>query len=82
MRLSLPKKLSKDEWVRQTRERLTPVLAEIDAFQGSTFLDLCELVLMVAERTDGSIKFTHPRVTVHIKQLRRSAVVFARKESS
>lgn len=50
------------------RERLAPILAELDAMPGATFLDLCELVLMLSERVDGSIKWEHPRVTVHIKQ--------------
>lgn len=50
------------------RERLRPILAELDASGHSTFLDLCELVLMLSEQVDGSIKWTHPRVLVHIKQ--------------
>jgi hypothetical protein len=50
------------------RERLRPILAQLDAAGKSTFLDLCELVLMVAEGIDGSIKWDHPRVTVHIRK--------------
>ena len=50
------------------RERLALILAQLDAAGGSTFLDLCELVLMLSERIDGSIKWEHPRVVVHIKQ--------------
>ena len=50
------------------RERLRPVLAQLDAEGKSSFLDLCELLLMFAERLDGSIKWEHPRVTVYIKR--------------
>lgn len=54
------------------RERLGMVMAQLDAAGESPFLDLCELVLMLSERTDGMIKFNHPRVVVHIKLARRA----------
>lgn len=54
------------------RERLLPVLEQLDAAKESTFLDLCELLLMLSERVDGSIKWNHPRVLVHIKQKRKA----------
>ena len=50
------------------RERLRPILQQLDASGESVFLDLCELVLMLSERVEGSIKWSHPRVVVHIKQ--------------
>jgi hypothetical protein len=50
------------------RERLRPILAQLDAARKSTFLDLCELLLMVAEGMDGSLKWDHPRITVHIRK--------------
>lgn len=59
------------EAMTDRRERLAPILAHLDAAKESTFLDLCELLLMLSERIDGSIKWDHPRVLVHIKQRRR-----------
>jgi hypothetical protein len=56
------------ESTRARRERLAPVLAQLDAMGRSVFLDLCELLLMLADRIDGSIKWEHPRVTVYIKR--------------
>lgn len=52
------------------RERLRPILAQLDASGESTFLDLCELLLLLSERVEGSIKWSHSRVLVHIKQPR------------
>ena len=34
-------------------------------------MDLCELVLMLAERTEMMIKWNHPRVLVHIKMKKK-----------
>lgn len=63
-----------DERCREQREKLAPILAQLDAMEGSTFLYLCELVLMLAERSSGGmLKFTHPRITVHIKHPRKTA---------
>lgn len=53
------------------RARLQAILKQLDDAGKSTFLDLCELVLMLSERVDGSIKWTHPRVQVWIKQRKR-----------
>lgn len=50
------------------RERLTPILAQLDAAGQSPFLDLCELLLMLSERIGGSIKWNHPRVLVHVRK--------------
>jgi hypothetical protein len=36
------------------------------------FLDLCALVLAYSERIGGMLKWTHPRITVHIKHLRKT----------
>lgn len=58
------------ESTTQMKVRLAPVLAQLDAFETSVFLDLCELLLMVSERMDGSLKFKHPRLVVHIKKKR------------
>lgn len=52
------------------RERLRPILAQLDASRESTFLDLCELLLLLSERVEGSIKWSHSRVLVHIKRPR------------
>lgn len=56
-------------WSNEKRKsRLRPVLAQLDAAGEGTFLDLCELLLLYAETMpQGMIKWTHPRVTVHIK---------------
>lgn len=54
------------------RARLAPILQQLDDAGQSTFLDLCELVLMLSERTDGMLKFDHERVKVHIKLKRLS----------
>jgi hypothetical protein len=48
--------------------RLRPVLQQLKEMKQSVFLDLCELVLMLAEEIDGSIKWDHPRVVVHVRQ--------------
>jgi len=66
------------------RERLAPILAQLDAEGYSTFLDVCELVLMLAERTDGMLQWDHPRVTVHIKmkkKVRTDALLLERDAS-
>lgn len=60
------------ETPEQTTARLAPILAQLEAMGdghgGSTFLDLCQLVLMYSEQVAGTIKWNHPRVLVHIKQ--------------
>lgn len=60
---------------KEHRARLQPILDQLKAAGGSVFLDLCELVLMLAEPINGSIEFSHKRVTVHIKQRPRGAKV-------
>jgi hypothetical protein len=53
------------------RERLKPIMAQLEASGHSVFLDLCELVLMLAEREQyGMVKWNHPRAMVHIKMQR------------
>ncbi len=47
-----------------TKARLVELSAELD------FLDLCELLLLYAAKTQMVITWKHPRVTVAIKQLR------------
>lgn len=59
--------LPEPESTRDKRRRLAPVLATLEAMDQSVFLDLCELVVMVSEKVTGMIKFTTPRVVVHIK---------------
>ena len=61
------------ERTERRRLRLSPVLEQLDAARESTFLDLCELLLMLSERVEGSIKWNHPRVLVHIKQRKAGA---------
>lgn len=51
----------------QRRARLETVLAQLDAAGTSAFLDLCELLVLLSQRTDGSITWKHPRVLVRIK---------------
>ena len=60
------------------RRRLDPLLEQMDAAKESTFLDLCELLLMLSERVEGSIKWNHPRVLVHIKQRKAGASPMSR----
>ncbi|HEY3493808.1 MAG TPA: hypothetical protein VGK73_03945 [Polyangiaceae bacterium] len=59
-------------WRKAQRQRLQPVFAILEEMSKepgvSLFLDLCELTLMVAARVDGGLKWTHPRVVVHIRQ--------------
>lgn len=50
------------------RARLLPVLETLDAAGESTFLDLCVLVEMLAERVSGSLRWQGDRVIVNIKQ--------------
>jgi hypothetical protein len=52
----------------QRQDRLRPILDQLKASKNSAFLDLCELVLMYAAEVDGSIKWDHPRVVLHIRQ--------------
>jgi hypothetical protein len=56
---------------KKHRARLQPILETLDASGQSVFLDLCELTMMLAERVDGTIKFEHARVTVHIKKKKK-----------
>ena len=58
------------ETPQERRARLQPILDALDASGYSTFLDLCELLLLLSERVGGMIKFTHPRILVHIKHPR------------
>lgn len=56
------------ETEEERRTRLSSVMAQLDAAKQGTFLDLCELVTMFAERTECMLKWSHPRgVVVHIK---------------
>lgn len=48
-----------------TKARLNELSEELD------FLDLCELVLAFANKTDMAISWKHARVTVAIKALKR-----------
>jgi hypothetical protein len=56
------------ETAAERQARLRPVLGQLKQSEHSAFLDLCELVLMLAEEIDGSIKWDHPRVVVHVRQ--------------
>lgn len=67
---------------KEHRARLQPILDQLKAADESVFLDLCELVLMLAESVDGSIKFSHERVMVHIEQRPRVAKVSASKREA
>lgn len=55
----------------QSRARLGRVLAELDREGRGTFLDLCELVVLYAERVNGMMKWQGPRVVVHIQHPQR-----------
>jgi hypothetical protein len=64
--------MSEKAFTEEHRERLRPILAQLEASGHSAFLDLCELLLMFAETMPyGMIKWNHPRVLVHIKHERR-----------
>ena len=67
--------------LKRRRERLAPILAELEAAGESSFLDLCEMLLMLSERVTGMIKWSHPRVLVHIKHPRNAKKSKERKES-
>ena len=56
------------ESMKEHRERLRPLLDLLKGHGRSEILDLCELMLMVAETTDGSLEWDHPRVLVKIRQ--------------
>ena len=59
------------EATAKRKERLAPILAQLDAAGESTFLDLCELLVMFSEKMPyGMVKWNHPRVLVHIKMRR------------
>lgn len=63
----------------ERRARLRRVLAELDAAGYSAFLDLCEMLVMEANRTvHGMMKWNHPRVLVHIKHPPRAKKVATR----
>lgn len=63
----------------QRRSRLQPILDQLKAVpNNAVFLDLCELTLMLAAEIDGSIKWDHPRVVVHVRQ-RKTAANIAKK---
>lgn len=75
MSTTLPPPEKPLETAEQRKERLAAVLAQLDAAgrrfaAHSTFLDLCELAVMLAPRVGGMMKWSHERVTVHIKQAR------------
>lgn len=59
--------LKKETKAGQTA-RLRPLLEELDRQGQAVFLDLCELLLMLSERIDGSIEWDHPRVLVKVRQ--------------
>ena len=61
--------MSERESPEVRRERLRSVLDGLKAIpKNAPFLDLCELVLLLAEEMGGSVKWDHPRVVVHIRQ--------------
>lgn len=61
--------MSERESPEVRRERLRSVLDGLKAIpKNAPFLDLCELVLLLAEEMGGSIQWDHPRVVVHIRQ--------------
>jgi len=54
---------------RAEREvRLRPVLEQLRASGQSVFLDLCELLLLLAQEIEGAIQWDHPRVLVRVRQ--------------
>lgn len=55
------------------RARLSSVLADLDAAGQGTFMDLCDLVRMFAERTTMMIKWNHPLALVHVKHKKAGA---------
>lgn len=61
------------------RARLQPILELLQIPGQSVFLDLCEMVLMVAERIDGSLEWDHPRVVVYIRQKRSAEKIRKRR---
>lgn len=64
------------ETTEHRRSRLRPVLDQLKEIPGNAvFLDLCELVLMLAAEIDGSIKWDHPRCVVHIRQRAAAAKI-------
>lgn len=76
---------AKDEkaFTKEHRERLAPLLAQLDAAGHSTFLDLCEMLLMFSEKTSlGMLKWDHPRVLVHIKRVRPPKAAAPKKPAS
>ena len=54
------------------RARLAPVMQQLKDAKESVFLDLCELVIMLAEEVEGKIDLNHERVRVTIKHKKRS----------
>lgn len=72
--------MTKFELQKQQRiDRLRPILDQLKAVpNNAVFLDLCELTLMLAAEIDGSIKWDHPRVVIHIRQ-RQTAARIAKK---
>lgn len=71
--------MSERETAEARRARLSLVLEGLKAIpRNAPFLDLCELLLLHAEAVEGSIKWDHPRVVVHIRQ-RTAALRQAKK---
>ncbi len=56
----------------QRRARLRPVLAALDTAGESSFLDLCEMLSMLSEKIDGSVRWEDARVNVHIRRRARA----------
>ncbi len=70
----MPDHTPERETKEQRRERLAHVLEKLDADSQGTFLDLCELLLMFADRSQMMIKWNHPRVLVHLKHNGKRAI--------
>lgn len=58
----------KGETDAERETRLWPVLDALDAQGQGVFLDLCELLLMLSKRMEGSVEWDHPRVVVKVRQ--------------
>ena len=57
---------------RAHRKRLQPILDQLEVAGESVFLDLCELLLMVSERVEGSLEWSHSRVLVRIQRRKKA----------
>lgn len=67
---------------RRRRARLAPFLEQLRHPDESILLDLCELVLMEAEKMDGGFTWDHPRCVVFIRTRKRTRKFTTRKLES